>query len=249
MQGLSRLMVLIALVVSLGLSSDYLLAQDTVPEIKESARRYYYGDGVAQNLPRALALYLQAAKLGDAESTYIAGGMYFKGFGTEVDYSKAFALLYQAAEEGKSTPESQKILAQAFLLGQEVPQNFQEAVKWFDMAAREGDSEAQNELAFMYYTGSGVDQDFSKAYNLFIQASKQGYSLAQYNLGIMFYSGQGVPKADPVASYAWFSIAEVYGHPQAAQAKRFLQTILSPDELLDGQRRAEQLFSTMEASP
>ncbi len=220
-----------------------LAADYPVTRIKELARKYYYGEGVSQDYREALALYLKAAAGGDAESQYIAGGMFFKGMGTEVDYSRAFRLLYDAAQNGKSTVQSQKILAQSFLLGQEVPKNFEEAVRWFSKAAEDGDSEAQNELAFMYYTGNGVDQDFSQAYDFFLDAARQGYVMAQYNLGIMLYTGQGVEQADLIQSYGWFSVAAARGHEQAIQAMNFLETVLTKDELRRAQEFAGNIYN------
>lgn len=216
----------------------------SVSRIKDLARKYYYGDGVPQDYSEALSLYLKAAGSGDAESQYIAGGMFFKGFGAEVNYTRAFKLLYEAAQNGKSTVESQKIIAQSFLLGQEVPKSFEEAVRWYSKAAEGGDSEAQNELAFMYYTGNGVERDFSQAYSFFMDAARQGYTLAQYNLGIMLYTGQGVPQADLIKSYGWFSVAATSGHEQAIQARSFLETVLTRDEIRKGQKYAKNIFNS-----
>lgn len=217
-------------------------ADQSVLRLKETARKYYYGDGVPRDYKAALSLYLKAAAQGDAEAQYIAGGMFFKGMGTGADYARAFRLLHEAAQNGKSTVESEKILAQSFLLGQEVPKNYEEAVRWFSKAAEGGDSEAQNELAFMYYTGNGIEQDLTKAYDFFMDAALQGYVLAQYNLGIMLYTGQGVEQADLVKSYGWFSIAAANGHEQAVQARNFLETVLSREELGRAQKFAESIY-------
>lgn len=236
---------LLLLVLSVSLFCGYadLSYGESAVVLKEKARRLYFGDGVNRDLPKSLELYLQAAELGDAEAQYIAGGMYFKGRGTEVNYGKAFALLYKAAVNGKSTASSQKIIAQSFLLGENVPKNYEEAEHWFNLAAESGDSEAQNELAFMYFTGNGVDKDYSRAFNLFKDAALQNHTLAQYNLAIMLYSGEGVQDVDLPEAYAWFSVAASNGHFLASQGRDFLETVLTPNQVSIAQKRANELFS------
>lgn len=220
---------------------------ESVALIKEKARRLYFGDGVQRNLPAALSLYLQAAALGDPEAQYIAGGMYFKGRGTAIDHEKAFSYLYRAAKNGKSSTASQKIIAQSFLVGESVPKNFDEAIRWYTLAAENGDSEAQNELAFIYFTGNGVKKDYDKAYKLFQDAANLNHTLAQYNLGIMLYSGEGVPEPDLPGAYAWFSIAATNGHAEAAQAQSFLETVMTKDEIVQAQQRSETLYKTIKS--
>jgi uncharacterized protein len=48
--------------------------------------------------------------------------------------------------------------------GQGVPQDYAEAVKWFQLAADQGLAIAQNNLGAMYYNGQGVPQDYVQAH-------------------------------------------------------------------------------------
>ncbi len=41
-------------------------------------------------------------------------------------------------------------------IGRGVPQDYQEAVKWFTLAAEQGSLQAQHNMAFLYYNGQGV---------------------------------------------------------------------------------------------
>ena len=219
-----------------------------VQRLKQQAKQYYWGQGVPQDYRQALQLYLQAAELGDPDAQYIAGGMYFKGQGTAADYQQAFKLLYLAAQNGKSTPESQKLLAQAFIIGDPVPKNYPEAIKWYELAAAKGDRDAQNELAFLYFVGRGVEQDFRKAYDLFRQAALNGLALAQYNLGIMLYTGNGVPQADLVEAYAWFNLAASAGNAAAASARQSLESALTTSQLAAAQEKSRVLYETAGAA-
>jgi hypothetical protein len=55
----------------------------------------------------------------------------------------------------------------AYDKGQGVPQDFQEAVKWYRIAAAHGNEFAQVHLGMMYTKGRGVRQDFARAYMWF----------------------------------------------------------------------------------
>ena len=47
--------------------------------------------------------------------------------------------------------------------GKGVPQDYAEAVKWFRLAADQGDAGAQSILGVMYDEGHGVPQDYAEA--------------------------------------------------------------------------------------
>lgn len=210
--------------------------------ILDTARKYYYGIGVAKNSSRAFKLYLKAAKQGDVDGMFIVGGLYMQGYGTVIDKRKAFQWLYQAAINGRSSKESQRILGESFLFGNNVPQNFTEALHWYELAAKGGDPEAQSELAFLYFTGRFVGKDYDKAKHWFNIAARNGYPLAQYNMGILWYTGNGVSEVDTKKAYAWFNLAAANGHPSGGVAKRFLATILSAEELIDAQQYSIELY-------
>lgn len=219
---------------------------DSTEMLKTKALKYYYGLGVKKNLNQAYRLYLKAAEQGDADAMFIVGGLYMKGQGTPVNRAEAFKWLYDAAMNGRSSKESQKILAEFFLTGQGVPQNYTEALEWYERAAEAGDLEAQNELAYLYFTGQRVERDYEKAHHWFKQAAEKGYALAQYNIGILWYTGNGVPEMDPVKAYAWFNLAAANGHADGEMAKNFLETRLNKEELRQAQELSVRLYKEME---
>ena len=207
------------------------------------AKKHYYGIGIAKNPVRAFKLYLKAAQEGDVDGMFIVGGMYMQGQGTAVNQKEAFYWLYQAARNGRSSKESQRILGQFFLLGHNVPQNYEEALHWYELAAMGGDAEAQSELAYLYFTGQFVTRDYEKARHWFEVAAMKGYPLAQYNMGILWYTGNGVDGVDHQKAYGWFSLAAANGHPNGQVAKQFLETMLTPEELLKGQQYSIGLYN------
>ncbi len=229
---------------SLFFQSMALAQQDIgIATLKFEAQQYYWGKEVRQDLPKAFALYLKAARLGDTEAQYIVGGMYSKGIGTKRNQREAFRWLYKAAQQGKSTSQSQKILGQDFLVGNVVPRNYTQSAEWYKMAAEHGDRDAQNELAFLYYIGRGVEQNFKTSFKWFEKAARRGLPIAQYNVGIMWYTGNGVEKQDLIAAYSWLSLASSNGYTDAGSAAKYIETLLDQSELKEAQQRATLLYN------
>ncbi len=64
--------------------------------------------------------------------------------------------------------------------GQGVPQDYAEAVKWFRLAAEQGNADGQYVLGSMYYKGHGVPQDYAEAVKWYRLAAEQG-ALSEQN--------------------------------------------------------------------
>ena len=59
--------------------------------------------------------------------------------------------------------QAQNNLGVMYENGRGVPQDYDEAVKWYRLAAAQGDADAQNNLGVMYENGRGVPQDNEEA--------------------------------------------------------------------------------------
>ena len=70
--------------------------------------------------------------------------------------------LRMAAESGDAN--SQFLLGSLYIQGREVPENYEEAAKWFGLAAQQGNTGAQSILGFLYTAGRGVPQDYVSSY-------------------------------------------------------------------------------------
>ena len=70
-------------------------------------------------------------------------------------------------------------------LGNGVPENDAEAVKWFRKAADQGHAKAQSTLGVMYYGGEGVPENNIRAYVWLSMAKTQGQTAATENLEIL----------------------------------------------------------------
>jgi len=84
--------------------------------------------------------------------------------------------------------------------GHGVPRDFNEAVRWFRLAAEQGAapgaSDAQFLLAWSYEEGAGVPKDYKEAARWYRQAADHGQPFAQTNLGLAYVNGRGVER-DP----------------------------------------------------
>ena len=100
---------------------------------------------------------------------------------------------------------------------QSSPEDDQEAAKWLQLAADQGDARAQTVLGLMYGTGEGVPKNDQEAAKWYRMAADQGYALAQFNLGLMYYHGEGVPK-DYQESIKWYRKSAEQGDADAQVA-------------------------------
>ena len=95
-------------------------------------------------------------------------------------------------------------------------QSEEEAVKWFEKAARQGHAVAQCLLGAMYEYGEGVPQSYQKAIEYYELSARQGFANAEFNLGGMFYTGRGVEK-DWNRTREWWTRAAEHGHERASK--------------------------------
>jgi TPR repeat protein len=72
--------------------------------------------------------------------------------------------------------------------------NHEQAVKFFRIAAEEGDSRAQHCLGVMLIKGQGVKRNYKESFKWLNLAAKQGFSQAKLDLAILIYHKNGVPE-------------------------------------------------------
>jgi len=127
------------------------------------------------------------------------------------------AQLQSKADAGDAS--AQLALGRAYQDGNGVPQNDEQAAKWYRQAATQGNAQAQNNLGTMYRSGSGVEKNKEEAVNWYRKAAKQGYASAIFNLATAYYNGDGV-LSDTFRAYDWFLLAHEAGSPSASDAVR-----------------------------
>jgi uncharacterized protein len=95
----------------------------------------------------------------------------------------------QLADQGH--PDAQRQLAQWYAEGTELlPQDWQQAVCWYERAAGQGTADAQYALAMLYLDKDAAD-DKDKAFQWFKNAADQGHADAWNRLGKCYIEGWG----------------------------------------------------------
>jgi putative methionine-R-sulfoxide reductase with GAF domain len=84
------------------------------------------------------------------------------------------------AEQGD--PAAQFSVGARYATGEDVPQDYAEAVRWFTMAAEQGHVISQGMLGEYYREGRGVPQDFVKAYFWSVLAQAGGDEASKYRV-------------------------------------------------------------------
>lgn len=98
------------------------------------AKGYHDGTKGAKDLTKALALYEQAAKLGNNDARVNLGFMYFTGEGVPQDYKIAGHWYLLAGHDGDR--DAQRNLAMMFERGLGLPQDQNLAKAWYEQSAR-----------------------------------------------------------------------------------------------------------------
>jgi TPR repeat protein len=141
------------------------------------------------------------------------------------DYSKAHQLLLPLAQKGDMG--AAYVLGEMYEKGNErsyFTQNYNEAAKWYRIAANQGHVLAQVDLGKLYLEGKGVLQDAAEAEKWFRQAAERGYYGAQLALADLYTSGGAFPIDQKQAAF-WYERAAVQGSPigQAAVGLSYMK--------------------------
>jgi len=123
-------------------------------------------------------------------------------------------------------------------LGEGVPQNLEEAVKWYLLSAEQGNADAQNNLGVMYENGEGIARDYGEAMKWYRKAAEMRNPDAPNNIGVMYMTGVGI-RRDYVKACMWFNIAG-RGDPSAESNKRFLYKKMTTEEIAKAEKLAEE---------
>ena len=86
-------------------------------------------------------------------------------------------------------PSAAYEVASRFAEGRLVPVNNQEAVRWFDIAAKKGLVPALFRLGTFYEKGIGVKKNLAIARDLYRAAADKGHGKAMHNLAVLYAEG------------------------------------------------------------
>src|ERR1700730_7963340 len=92
--------------------------------------------------------------------------------------------LFNFTALNQSSDVAETDLGVMYDMGQGVPQNYAEALKWYRKAAEQSHADAEYNLTVIYRHGKGIQQNYPEALKWFQLAAEQGNADAQYNLGM-----------------------------------------------------------------
>ncbi|HEY1725963.1 MAG TPA: tetratricopeptide repeat protein [Steroidobacteraceae bacterium] len=100
------------------------------------------------------------------------------------------------------------------LEGTGTPKDLEEARRWFERAAHQGDIDAINMVGRCFDMGWGAPEDPVAAARYYFYAAEADHAWAQYNLGHLLLNGRGVVR-DHQRAYGYYLRAARQGHARA----------------------------------
>lgn len=145
--------------------------------------------------------------------------------------------LLQRAEQGEV--DAQFSLGINYEFGwRGVSQDYEIALKWYQLAAEQGDSSAQTALGDMYKEGKGVLQNYKAAFKWYELAAEQGDFFAQIKLGDMYYEGKGIK--DYIRAHMWWNIAASQGIEIAVENRSIVERDMTAAQAEKAQKLARE---------
>ncbi len=202
---------------------------------------YFNGDGMPQNISKAMHLYRRAAEQGDPEAQFCLRlrERYMLPAPTPkpevvverpdarspLQRNKKTAVEPQLnrVEPSPSTQpkvrqlrpsDSSRRKRMEAAKAAYNKRDYATALRLWKTLARLGNADAQNSLAILFDHGLGVTQDQAEAIKWYHSAARQGHAKAQTNLGVMYGTGDGVP-VDIKRSLKWSRLAAEQGTAKA----------------------------------
>ncbi len=187
--------------------------------------------GYQQDYGKAVAWWLQSAKQNNNEAMSNLGFCYLFGLGVDKDTTTATRLFEKALKQDnqrllgmhdslatKGSVFSAMFLARCYKMAIGVRRDMQQSLKYYKMAAKQGNVEAMREAAIMMRS----NKDDAAALSLFKQAMQKGDVTSTYYYGKMICEGRGATKdvqtgmscihqsADKGYAAAQYAMAEAY---------------------------------------
>ena len=141
------------------------------------------------------------------------------------------------AEGGNVTAQNR--LGLFYKFGRGVPQNYVQAKRWFEEAAKQGHAGAQINLGILYLQEDAPPRSPQMAIFWFSRAAEQGVVPAFAKLGQMYQEAQGVPE-DFVQAYMWFHLAATNGETPSVERRDILAMKMSYAQITEAQKRAQE---------
>ena len=180
-----------------------------IRSLSNLAQLHLYGKYVEKSYVQTEKYFKRAASLGDDKSALQLANLYSKGEFEPSDQKDANFYYLLAADLGNS--KAQHHVAAAFDSGDSgLEANSDLAVKYYELAAKQGVRKVNARLAWFYLGGKGFPKNYSRAAELLEECAEENDSYCQANLGLLNFRG-AFEKADNLKGYKWLLIAQQNG--------------------------------------
>ena len=120
-----------------------------------------------------------------------------------------------------------------------MPQNYAEAVKWYRLAADQGNADAQNNLGLMYHLAGGA-AELRRGREVVSPRRRPGQSPSRSPISAQHVrQGEGVPQ-DYVRAHMWFNLSAAQGYQDAARNRDNIAKRMTPAQIAEAQKLARE---------
>lgn len=179
----------------------------------EAATMYANGQGTKVDFKSAFKYFDLASTAGDTRAQIGKAFLLIKGLGTEKNIQEGLDLL---AIAGEKNSDALVILADELYNGTNVPQNYEEAFKYYNQCALKAVVSCQRMVGKMLADGIGVSRDPNYAISWLVKAAEQHYIPAMMDLGEIYYSDK-YNHQDFETSKRYFREASELGDAEATE--------------------------------
>lgn len=114
--------------------------------------------------------------------------------------------LFEKSNSGDG--ESQFKLGRAYFSGHHVERDYIIAVKWFDLAAEQGNEDAMIALGICYLRGNGVEKNVQEGIKLWTMAADRDNKKAMIKLASLYYNGSYGVDVNYNEAFKWYTKAD-----------------------------------------
>ena len=143
------------------------------------------------------------------------------------------------AQAQDGSVEDQYNLGLRYERGHGVAQDYQEAARWYRLAAMQRSSAAQYRLCTLSDIGRGLPQNYQEALRWCRLAADHGEAQAMFTLGVHYHTGLGV-LPDIVQAHKWYNLAAAHGYHDGAKWRDRIARELSPAKIAEAQKLARE---------
>jgi len=175
----------------------------------------------------AQGFYKKLAQAGVPQGQAGVANMYRQGRGVDQDIEESIHWFKKAANQDWVPAQYQL----GFIYQNVGPvRDLDEAIRFYRMAASDGNAKAQLNLANMFAKGVGVRKDIKKAISYYRDAALQGQARAMRALAGIYETAEGKSR-DVKSAYGWYYLAAKRGSNKAKQKVKTYNRQLKSSEI------------------